>query len=66
VRLEAGRVLKTLLLTTCVRIVCTRGTEVHSNPWYADIMNYLVIDKLPEGWNNHDRDRLLHLVKFYI
>ena len=28
-------------------------------------MNYLVTGKLHEGWNKHDRDRFLHLVKFY-
>ena len=29
-------------------------------------MNYLVSSMIPEGWNKHDRDRFLHLVKFYI
>jgi len=61
-------------------IVCTRGTKgpiyecfpdeqlfiVQSNPWYVDIVNYLVTAKLLEDWNKHDRDRFLHRVKFYI
>ena len=39
---------------------------IHFDPWYADTVNYLVTGQLPEGWNKHDRDRFLHLVKFYI
>jgi len=39
---------------------------VHSNPWYADIANYLVTVMIPEVRNKHDRDRFLHCVKFYI
>jgi len=29
-------------------------------------MNYLVIRRILEGWSRHDRDRFLHLVKFYV
>jgi len=39
---------------------------VQSNPWYANIVNYLVTGLILDGWNKHDRDRFLHLVKFYI
>ena len=50
------------------KIVCTRGTEtpisegfpneqlfiVPYDPWYVDIVNSLMSDKLSEGWNKHD------------
>ena len=29
-------------------------------------MNYIVTDRILEGWNKHDRDRFLHLGKLYI
>jgi len=62
------------------KIICTRGTEaptsecfpdeqlfvIHSDSWYAKIVNYLMTGKLPKGWNKHDRGRFLHLGKFYI
>ena len=62
------------------RIVYTRGTAtlisecfpnkqlfvIHYDPWYTDVVNDLVTDELPEDWNKHDRDRFLHLMKFYI
>ena len=62
------------------RIVGTSGTKafiskcfpdeqlfvVQSNPQYANTVNYLVTGKLAKGWNKHDRNRFLTLVKFYI
>jgi len=39
---------------------------VHSDPWYADFVNYLVAGRIPEGWTKNDRDRFFHLVKFFI
>jgi len=60
--------------------VCTRGTKtpilecfhneqlfmVQSDPGNANIMNYVLTSMIPEGRNKYDRDRFLHLVKFYI
>jgi len=42
-----------------------RLSVVQYDPWNADIVNYF-IDMILEGWNKHDRDKILHLVKFYI
>ena len=39
---------------------------VHSDPWYADIVNYLVTGRIPESWTKNDRDRFFHLVKFFV
>ena len=39
---------------------------VHPDPWYVDIVNYLVTGRIPEGWTKHDKDRFFHLVKFFI
>jgi len=39
---------------------------IHSDPWYADIVNYLVSSRIPKGWTKNDRDRLFHLMKFFI
>ena len=78
--IKDGKGLKNLVVDHLSRIVCTRGTEapifecfpgkrlfvVQIDPWYADIVNYLVINKPPEGWNKHDGNRFLHLVKFYM
>ena len=27
---------------------------VHLNPWYADIVNYLVSGRIPKGWTKND------------
>ena len=39
---------------------------VHSNPWFADIVNYLVSSRIPEGWTKNDRDKFFYLVKFFV
>ena len=39
---------------------------VHPDPWYADIVNYLVAGRIPEGWTKNNRDRFFHLVKLFI
>ena len=39
---------------------------VQFDPWYAELVNYPITGKILEGWNKHDRDKFLHLVKFYI
>ena len=62
------------------RILCDRESEsiisecffdeklyvVHPDPWYADIMNYLVPGRIPEGWTKNIIDRFFHLVKFFV
>ena len=39
---------------------------VHPDPWYADIVNYLVADRIPEGRTNNDRDRFFYHMKFFV
>ncbi|XP_058213682.1 uncharacterized protein LOC131325434 [Rhododendron vialii] len=34
-------------------------------PWYADIVNYLAIGKIPSHWSKQDKDRFFAQVKFY-
>jgi len=36
------------------------------DPSYADIVNCLVVSRIPEGWTKNDRDRFFHLVKSFI
>ena len=38
---------------------------VQSEPWYADIVNYLVIGEIPLGWSKHDKAKFFSLVKFF-
>ena len=35
---------------------------VQSEPWYADIVNYLVTGEIPLGWSKHDKDQFFSLV----
>ncbi|XP_027099229.2 uncharacterized protein [Coffea arabica] len=37
-----------------------------SPPWFADIVNYLVTDKLPAGWPKAKRDKLKSDAKYYV
>jgi len=39
---------------------------VHPDPWYADIANYLVSSRIPEGLTKNDKDRFFHLIKFFV
>jgi len=39
---------------------------IHPDPWYADIVNYLVASRILEGWTKNDRDRFFPLVKFFV
>jgi len=39
---------------------------VHSDPWYAEIINHLVAGRIPKSWTNNDRDRFFHLLKFFV
>ena len=39
---------------------------VHSNPWFADMVNYLVSGRILEEWTKNNRDRLFHLMKFFV
>jgi len=62
------------------RILCNRESEssisecfsdeqlyvVHPDPWYANILNYLVAGSIPKGWTKNDKDRFFHLVKLFV
>jgi len=39
---------------------------VHSDPWYAVIVNYLISSRVHDGWTKNDRDIFFHLVKFFV
>jgi len=39
---------------------------VQPDPWYADIVNYLVAGKIHESWTKNDRDRFFYLLKFFV
>ena len=39
---------------------------VHPDPWFADIVNYLVSSRIPEDWTKNDRDKFFHLAKFFV
>ncbi|MBZ2164388.1 hypothetical protein, partial [Alteromonas stellipolaris] len=34
-------------------------------PWFADIVNYLVTKKMPAEWSRHDRYRFPSQMKFF-
>jgi len=38
----------------------------HPDQWYANIVNYLVADRILKSWTKNDRDRFFHLVKFLV
>jgi len=38
---------------------------VHSDTWFANIVNYIVFGRIPEEWTKNDQDRFFHLVKFF-
>ena len=35
-------------------------------PWFADIVNYLLIGEIPGGWNKDDRDRFMFMARFFM
>jgi len=39
---------------------------IQPDPWYIDIVKYLVSGRIPEGRTKNNRDRFFHLVKFFI
>jgi len=39
--------------------------QVNPNPWYSDIVNYLMSGRIPMGWMK-DKDEFFHLVIFFI
>jgi len=39
---------------------------VHPDPWYADVVDYLIAGRIPEGWTKNDRNRFFNLTKFII
>ena len=40
--------------------------SVSTEPWYADIVNYLAIDKVPSHWTIQDRYKFFVQVKYFI
>ena len=34
-------------------------------PWFANIVNFLVIGSIPEHWNRHQKDKFFHKLKYY-
>ena len=40
--------------------------SVSTEPWYADIMNYLAIDKVPSHWTSQDKHKFFSQVKYFI
>ena len=37
-----------------------------SEPWYADLVNYLVSKQVPSNLNKHQRDKLKNEARFYV
>ena len=40
--------------------------RAYVEPWYVDIMNFLVIREMPKGRNKDDRARFLSMVRFFM
>ena len=34
-------------------------------PWYAHIVNFIVIGSIPDHWNRHQNDKFFHELKYY-
>ena len=34
-------------------------------PWFADIVNYLVVRQTPDGWSKNEKDRFFAQIKYY-
>ena len=34
-------------------------------PWFADIVNYLVVGQIPDGWSKNEKDRFFAQIKYY-
>ena len=34
-------------------------------PWFADIVNYLVVGQVPNGWSKNEKDRFFAQIKYY-
>ena len=39
---------------------------ISKEPWFADIVNYLVTNQTPPNWSKQDRYRFLSQVRYYI
>jgi len=39
---------------------------IHLDLWYANIVNYLIVGRIHEGWTKNDSDRFFHLIKFFV
>ena len=40
--------------------------SVSTEPWYADVVNYLAIGKVPSHWTTQDRHKFFAQVKYFI
>jgi len=38
---------------------------IEDNPWFADIVNYLVTEQLPVGWSKSDQSKFRSYVRFF-
>jgi len=61
------------------RILCDRESEfnifecfldeqlyaIHLDPWYADIVNYLISIRIPKDWTKNNRDIFFDLMRFF-
>ena len=34
-------------------------------PWFVDIMNYLAVGQIPDGWSKNKKDRFFAQIKYY-
>ena len=39
--------------------------NVSSLPWYANVVNYLVMGTFPQGWTSHDKDRMVVMARSF-
>ena len=78
-RLQIRKLLRTQLLIIC-RGLSSRECKsyisecfhdeqlfaIHSNLWFVDIVNQLVLDRIPKGQTKNDSDRYFYLVKYFL
>jgi len=38
---------------------------IHPDPWYANIVDYLISVWIPKGWTKNDRDMFFHPMRFF-
>ena len=69
-----------LVVAHLSRIICGRELKSHiskclpykqlftirPDPWYVDIANYLVPDRILQVWAKNDKDRFFYFGKFFV